>query len=260
MMSCTVVAGTDLLSPDTRLAGAGMFDDLDLSRKRHLVNEGARHFWRFMPTTDVAMDAPSRLDGWTRRQLTAHLGFHAAGLRRLVEGVARGVPTPMYCSPEQRTREIADAVDLDAAALRQLFDDEHDRLHAAWCELSPSDWDATVSTPQGKAVPVAATLWMRNRELWVHAVDLGMGAWFDQVPPVILTRLFDDIAEVWRDRGIAVEFRAGVAGIVTVTVSASERDVPASRVVGPLPSVLQWMTGRGNAGSTGEVYSPPKWL
>jgi maleylpyruvate isomerase len=260
MTSCIVAAGKDRFSPDTSLTGAVMLDDLDLNRRRHEVNEGARHFWRFVPTTDVALDASSRLKGWTRRQVTAHLGFQAAGLRRLVEGVARGVPTPMYFSPDQRTREIADAVDLDAATLRQLFDDEHDRLHVAWCELSPSDWDVTVCTPQGKAVPVAATLWMRNRELWVHAVDLGMGAWFDQVPPVILMRLFDDIVEAWRDRGIAVEFRVGAAGIVTLSVSAGQSDAPAPRVVGPLPSVVQWMTGRGNSGLTGEVGPPPKWF
>jgi maleylpyruvate isomerase len=142
------------------------FDDLDLDRKRHLVNEGSRHFWRFVPKVDAALDAPSRLDGWTRRQLAAHLGYNAAALRRMVEGVARGVPAPMYSSPEQRSREIAEAVNLDAVALRRLFDNEHDRLHVAWCELSPSDWDATVTTPQGKPVPVAATLWMRNREVW----------------------------------------------------------------------------------------------
>jgi maleylpyruvate isomerase len=61
------------------------YDDLDLDRKRDLVNEGARHFWCFVPTSDAASDAPSRLEGWTRRQLVAHLGYNAAGLRRMVE-------------------------------------------------------------------------------------------------------------------------------------------------------------------------------
>jgi maleylpyruvate isomerase len=139
--------------------------NLDLGRKRDLVNEGARHFWCFVPASDAALDAPSRLEGWTRRQLVAHLGYNAAGLRRMVEGVARGVPAPMYSSAEQRFREIAEAVNLDVAALRQLFDDEHDRLHAAWCALAPSDWDCAVTTPQGKSVPVAVTPWMRNREV-----------------------------------------------------------------------------------------------
>jgi maleylpyruvate isomerase len=236
------------------------FDDLDLDRKRHLVNEGSRQFWHFVPKVNAALDAPSRLDGWTRRQLTAHLGYNAAALRRMVEGVARGVPAPMYSSPEQRSREIADAVNLDAVALRRLFDDEHDRLHVAWCELSPSDWDATVTTPQGKPVPVAATLWMRNREVWVHAVDLGMGAWFDQVPPVIQMRLFDEVAEAWRDRGITVEQHVGPAGNLNLSLSASESAAPAARVVGPLASLVQWMTGRGNAGLTGDFSSPPKWL
>jgi hypothetical protein len=73
-------------------------------------------------------------------------------------------------------------------------------------------------------------------------------------------RQAEGIAEVWRDRGIAVEFRAGAAGIVTLSVSAGESDAPASRVVGPLPSVVQWTTGRGNTGLIGEVSPPPKWL
>jgi maleylpyruvate isomerase len=237
-----------------------VFDDLDLDRKRDLANEGSRHFWSFVPTSDAVLDAPSRLEGWTRRQLVAHLGYNAAGLRRMVEGVARGVPAPMYFSAEQRSREIAEAVNLDTAALRQLFDDEHDRLHAAWCALAPSDWDCAVTTPQGKSVPVAVTLWMRNREIWLHAVDLGMGARFDQIPPIIQIRLFDDAAGVWRDRGIAVEHRVGEAGAVTLLLSASERGTQASRVVGQLPSIVQWMTGRGEAGLSGDFAQPPKWL
>jgi maleylpyruvate isomerase len=236
------------------------FDDLDLDRKRELVNEGSRHFWRFVPTSDAALNAPSRLEGWTRRQLVAHLGYNAAGLRRMVEGVARGVPAPMYLSADQRSSEIAEAVNLDVTSLRRLFDDEHDRLHAAWCALAPSDWDCAVTTPQGKSVPVAMTLWMRNREVWLHTVDLGMGARIDYIPPIIQIRLFDDAANVWRDRGIAVKHSVGEAGVVTLALSAGETGARASRVVGPLPSVVQWMTGRGDAGLSGEFTGPPKWL
>jgi hypothetical protein len=91
-------------------------------------------------------------------------------------------------------------------------------------------------------------------------MDLEMGARFDQIPPVIQSRLFDDAASVWRDRGIAVEHRVGEAAAVTLSLSASKRGAQASRVVGQLPSIVQWMTGRGEVGLSGDFTQPPKWL
>lgn len=66
--------------------------------------------------------------------------------------------------------------------------------------LSPQSkaqpWQAEVVTAQGRAVPAAETPWMRSREMLVHAVDLGTGLAFADLPDAFLAALRADIADV----------------------------------------------------------------
>ena len=64
---------------------------------------------------------PSRLPGWTRRHLVAHLAANADALGNLVRWAATGVETPMYSSPEQRAHDIESGAQRDAATLRGWF-------------------------------------------------------------------------------------------------------------------------------------------
>jgi maleylpyruvate isomerase len=133
---------------------------------------------------EAELDAPSLLDGWTRRQLIAHLGYNAVGMCRLLDGAAAGVARDMYDSAEQREEDIAQSVDLDTASVYRLFDTEAARLETAWRDLPPDAWSLIVKTPQGTPVPASETLWMRSREVWIHAVDLGTGATFEAIRPM----------------------------------------------------------------------------
>ena len=56
--------------------------------------------------SDADLAAMTRLRGWSRRHVVAHVGLNAEALRRLVRWASTGEPTPMYASPEQRAREI----------------------------------------------------------------------------------------------------------------------------------------------------------
>ncbi len=77
------------------------------SRRLLQARRGTAFFARKLnELTDADLDGDSLLPGWTRRHLTAHIGYNARAIARLVEWAATGVETPMYASPEARDHEI----------------------------------------------------------------------------------------------------------------------------------------------------------
>jgi maleylpyruvate isomerase len=236
------------------------FQDLPLDERRTLVGQGTEHFRRHATDLSVAeLDAPSLLDGWSRRQLIAHLGYNAVGLCRLLDGAAAGVAKSMYASAEAREEEIAKSVDLDDGGLYHLFDSEAARLDTTWRELPSATWSVTVRTPQGKPVPTSETLWMRSREVWIHAVDLGTGATFEAIPAVVQETLLNEVIDGWRNSGMTVAIN-GEPSAKTLTIDKAPDDQAIS-ARGTLPALLTWMTGRGSVGvSPHDVPPAPRWL
>ena len=126
--------------------------------------------------TDAELDGDSLLPGWTRRHITAHIGYNARAIARLIEWAATGVETPMYASTEVRDHEIDFGATLSPIALRHLFDHSAVHLNVEWRDLPGDAWHHKVRTIQGREVPATETVWMRSREVWMHAVDLDNGA------------------------------------------------------------------------------------
>jgi maleylpyruvate isomerase len=196
--------------------------------------------------TDADLSAKTCLPGWSRRHVIAHLGFNAEALRRLVRWASTGDPIPMYASPEQRAREIEDAVTWPAHRLRRFVTDTAAQLSGDLDGLPDDRWTAEVITAQGRTVAATEIPWLRTREVAVHAVDLGAGADFEDLPEELCAALVTDIARLRSARGgdAALKLRSGdqawsVSGAGTPTqVSGS-------------PAVLaRWLTGRGTAGIT----------
>ncbi|WP_415857035.1 maleylpyruvate isomerase family mycothiol-dependent enzyme, partial [Sinomonas sp. G460-2] len=158
------------------------------------------------------LDGPSLLPGWTRRHVIAHVGYNARAVARLVEWAATGVETPMYSSPAARNAEIEFGATLPPVALQNLFDHSAIHLSVEWRDLPADRWDFEVRTAQGRLVPVAETVWMRTREVWLHAVDLDNGARFAGVPAAVLRRLLGDIWGAWEKRGEIAALAVRVAG------------------------------------------------
>jgi maleylpyruvate isomerase len=236
------------------------FHDLDLSERRLIARRGTAFFaQRLAELSDDDLQADSLLDGWTRKHLVAHVGYNAAALCRLMDWAATGVETPMYPSAEHRDREIKEGATLSAAALRNLFDHTVARLDEKWRHLPESRWAALVRTAQGRTVPASETMWMRTREVWIHAVDLDNGAQFSDFPNVVLESLLADIVDVWRRKGAGADLRIEVAGATPVTVGNA---VNTQTVRGPLPAVVRWAAGRGAVGvsSDGGIPTSPPWL
>jgi len=209
--------------------------------------------------SDAELDGGSLLPGWTRRHVVAHVGYNARAIARLVEWASTGVETPMYPSVAVRDEEINFGATLSPIALRNLFDHSAVHLSVEWRDLPDDAWHHTVRTIQGREVPASETVWMRTREVWVHAVDLDNGASFADIPAAVLERLLADITSAWAARG-------SDAGLL-IKVSGTDRtfgDPDAAVVVaGPLAGVVQWATGRGTDGVTagaGPVPAAPKWI
>lgn len=189
----------------------------------------------------------SALPGWSRKHLVAHVGYNARALTRLLEWAATGVETPMYSSASARSEEIALGATLSPIALRNLFEHAAIHLNVEWRDLAPEHWARQVRTAQGRTVPVSETVWMRCREVWIHAVDLGNGARFADLPVPVLRRLRTEIPALWQSRGENVEVPEGT-----------------------LADQVQWLSGRGGPlsakgplntkGPLSAVRTAPRWL
>lgn len=137
--------------------------------------------------------APSGLPGWTRAHLVAHVAANADALRNLAHWAATGVETPMYSSPQQRADDIAAGALRAPAELRFWAHSSAAALAGDLSGLDETRWQAPVVTAQGRTVPATEILWMRSREVWIHAVDLDTGIAFTDLPEDFLTRLVDEI-------------------------------------------------------------------
>ncbi|MFE5838551.1 maleylpyruvate isomerase family mycothiol-dependent enzyme [Arthrobacter sp. NPDC056493] len=215
--------------------------------------------------TDEELDGGSLLPGWTRRHVVAHVGYNARAIARLVEWAATGVETPMYPSTEVRDHEINFGATLSPIALRNLFDHSAVHLSVEWRDLPDQDWDNEVKTIQGRTVPASETVWMRTREVWIHAVDLGNGASFADIPEPVLARLLKDITSAWRTHGTDTGLLVKVTG--TGLVFGDTRAADPTIISGALPAVVEWAAGRGASGVTAggpragsDVPAAPKWI
>lgn len=228
------------------------------------VRLGTSFFRRWLERLpDDQFDGPTVLPGWTCRTLVSHVGYNARAVARLVTWADTGVENPMYSSPEARGAEIESGASLRPDALRSLVEHAAVELDVRWRDLPADRWDFEVRTAQGRLVPVSETLWMRSREVWLHAVDLGTGARVSDVPPEVLARLLRDVVGMWDKRGeldglaVRTEDAAGTA----LVLGEAE---PTSTVSGPLPAVVAWATGRDLAPETltwaGGVRRAPRWL
>ncbi|MGM0347760.1 maleylpyruvate isomerase family mycothiol-dependent enzyme [Streptomyces sp. Adlamb9] len=180
---------------------------------------------------EAAFSVDSPLPGWTRKHLAAHVAANADALCNLVHWAATGEERPMYASAGERAAGIAKGPSLSAEELRGWLTASAARLAEALDALADERWQHEVVTAQGRTVPATELPWMRAREVCVHAVDLGTGITFADLPDGFLTAL---AAEVRDKRALA--------------------GLPA----GPLPQVAAWLTGRPHSLADAPQLGP--WL
>jgi maleylpyruvate isomerase len=176
------------------------------------------------------LDSPSQLPGWTRKHVVAHLACNAEALGNLVHWAKTGDETPMYTSPEQRNADIEAGAQHPENRLVAWFEESAHQLAQSIGELTDAQWQNHVRTAQGREVPATEIPWMRTREVMIHAVDLGTGVTFADLPTEFLEELCLDIR-------------------------AKRGSVPDVR--GPLPEVAAYLAGRPNVLNAEPL---PPWL
>ncbi|MGC0366569.1 maleylpyruvate isomerase [Rhodococcus sp. 27YEA15] len=239
------------------------FRHLTLAERLDFTRGGTEQLTRHLAELrDDEVAEQSVLPGWTRAHLVAHVGYNAAALCRLTDWAATGIETPMYDSVEQRGREIDDGAGDSVQVLRDRVGDTARLLDEKWHSLSESAWSREVRTIQGRTVPASETIWMRAREVWIHAVDLGNGARFSEIPDPVLRSLVDDVIKAWRNNGLGSGLTLQISEEEPISIDPDRgRDNQVS-ISGDLAAVVQWITGRGAEGVTGlpDGVDAPRWL
>jgi maleylpyruvate isomerase len=204
---------------------------------------------------------PSRLPGWTRAHVAAHLAHNADGLGNLAIWAATGVETPMYASVESREADIEHSAGKRPADLRALVAKSSTHLVERLDDLTA---EARLVEVHGLFPPsFAAGLlpWQRLRESWVHLVDLDADVGFEHLPAPVAAALLDEAAERSHARDLAHSF-------VLVDAASARRwalGTAADPVIltGALPALVGWLTGRvadaAVESSAGPVPEPPRW-
>jgi maleylpyruvate isomerase len=165
--------------------------------------------------TDDDLSASTRLEGWTRRHVVAHVHGNAEALRRLLSWAATGIENRMYAGPDQRSAEIEELSVLPAGELRTLVHRSAGLLAADMDALPDDAWNNPVITAQGRTVAATEIPWMRAREVWVHTVDLDAGVTFADLPDDLNMALVADAAAKQAGKGSAARLAEWLTGRTT---------------------------------------------
>ncbi|EST37892.1 hypothetical protein N566_10615 [Streptomycetaceae bacterium MP113-05] len=192
---------------------------------------------------DAEITAPSRLPGWTRGHVLAHLARNSDALLNVLAG------KPMYAAAEARD------ADIEAGAPRPAVDQSEDvavtalRLDGAF-EAQPegeSGWQRVVELRNGVTDLVANIPWRRWIEVELHHVDLGVGYRLGDVPAEFVDREIANMAERYTghpDLTARVELRTE-DGRSWRTGGAATDDADVV-VTGPPAALMGWITGRAD--------------
>ncbi|MFK8910239.1 maleylpyruvate isomerase family mycothiol-dependent enzyme [Streptomyces sp. YS-3] len=195
---------------------------------------------------NAALAEPSRLPGWSRGHVLAHLARNADALVNVLAG------RPMYESAEARDADIArDAarpLDVHLADLRESaarFQEEGARS---------ADWSRTVELRNGVLDQAARIPFRRLIEVELHHVDLGTGYELEDLPDEFVRREIQFLAD--RFSGHAALPPVTLTGGNGHTLRTGGTQGPAVTVGGPAWDLLGWLAGR-RSGAALEVSGGP---
>ena len=183
---------------------------------------------------NAAVAEPSRLPGWTRGHVLAHLARNADALLNVLAG------RPMYESAEARDADIArdaprplDVQLADVTATAEAFARSAD---------APADWSRTVELRNGITDSASRVPFRRLAEIELHHVDLGIGYELEDLPEEFTGREIAFLADRF----------AGNAAVAPTTLTAADgrrwttgsTDGAAVTVSGGAADLLGWLAGR----------------
>lgn len=129
---------------------------------------------------NASVAGASRLPGWSRGHVLAHLSRNADALGNVLRGL------PMYASGETRDADIADGAPRPAAEQLTDLRESADGFLAVAAE--PADWSRTVTLRNGVTDSAARVPFRRWVELELHHVDLDIGYELEDLPAEFVPR------------------------------------------------------------------------
>ncbi|MFD9445821.1 maleylpyruvate isomerase family mycothiol-dependent enzyme [Streptomyces sp. NPDC060006] len=184
---------------------------------------------------NAAVTQPSRLPGWSRGHVLAHLARNADALLNVLEG------RPMYSSGEARDADIER--DAPRPLETQLADLRDSAARFQEAGSAPADWSRTVELRNGVTDSAARVPFRRWIEVELHRVDLGIGYELEDLP--------EDFVQ--REVAFLTDRFAGHPGVPSTRVTDGTRAWSTGRdsgggteitVTGPAPALLGWLAGR----------------
>jgi maleylpyruvate isomerase len=228
------------------------------------AGDGAAHLRGLMSRMgDEAFTAPSALAGWSRAHVLTHIARNADAMINLLTWARTGVPTPAYASDEQRVADIEAGARRAPDVIREDVVTSSDRLAQVAAAMPERAWAARVTNRQGTKIPATDIPWTRAREMWIHAVDLDVGASFTDIPGPMLTELISDVVDTLGVRPACPTLRL-VATDQRRTWNLGEDSDP-DEVRGPAAGLAAWLVGRSKGRDLRTVDghrppAPPRWL
>ncbi|MFP3990551.1 maleylpyruvate isomerase family mycothiol-dependent enzyme [Streptomyces sp. E11-3] len=183
---------------------------------------------------DAAVAAPSRLPGWTRGHVLAHLARNADALVNVFAG------RPMYVSAEARDADIAR--DAPRPLATQLADVRDTAALFQKATAADTDWSRTVELRNGVTDSASRIPFRRLVEVELHHVDLGIGYELEDLPEEFIGREIDFLVDRF----------AGNASLPLILITASDgrqwrtgrADADPVSVIGTAADLLGWLAGR----------------
>ncbi|NGN68715.1 maleylpyruvate isomerase family mycothiol-dependent enzyme [Streptomyces sp. A7024] len=183
---------------------------------------------------DPDLAAPSRLPGWTRGHVLAHLARNADALVNVLKG------RPMYPSPEARD------ADIEAGAPRPLDEQLTDvRTTATLLEETAAavpDWSARCELRNGVTDVKSRIPFRRLIEVELHHVDLGIGYELGDLPADFVRRETDFLAARFSGNAVVPPIHLTAADGSTWRTGGEEGE-PVS-VTGEPAALMGWLAGR----------------
>ncbi|MEU1375607.1 maleylpyruvate isomerase family mycothiol-dependent enzyme [Streptomyces triculaminicus] len=183
---------------------------------------------------NAALAGPSRLPGWTRGHVLAHLSRNADALVNVLEG------RPMYAGSEERDADIERDTPrpLDA----QIADLRESTEGFVRTATAPADWSRTVFMRNGVTEKAARIPFRRLMEVELHHVDLGIGYELEDLPDAFTAGEIEFLADRFLDN-------PAVPAIVVAATDGrrwrtGRADGDPLTVTGPAPALLGWLAGR----------------
>ncbi|GGW85250.1 maleylpyruvate isomerase family mycothiol-dependent enzyme [Streptomyces lomondensis] len=192
---------------------------------------------------NASVTQPSRLPGWSRGHVLAHLARNADALVNVLEG------RPMYVSGEARDADIER--DAPRALYVHLADLRESAARFQEAGEAPADWSRTVELRGGVTDSASRVPFRRWVEVELHHVDLGIGYELEDLPAEFTEREIAFLADRFSGHPDVPPTRL-TDGTRAWSTGREADGGPEVTVTGPPADLLGWLAGR----RTGSALQP----